>query len=369
MCCAEIEGLVQALDEEEKELELLENKSNHLEQLLQEKESALKSLDVSRTKALRKLATTVDKFDELHSLSESLLTEVENLQNQWQERDSEISFLRQEVTRSTNELLTTEESNKKYSSQINEFIKWLETTLLQFGVHCEGIDDCDCTQVPVYMDMLDKKIGSLIAESDDLRVTVQSKDSLLKVERTKTEDLLRKAEALETSLGQKDSQIGLLRRDRSSSQPSRSIYLPGTSEIEQMVIVIFLILNIYTNWIVQIYYLLNSVTYACLHNSILVQNDKVSPVAAVTQIRGARKVNNDQVSIDVEMEKDKPLDEDDDKGETDVLHSLVQRPILFLCAVVDFMFLIAAHGFKSLTMSHFVPKFTRPISDRIDGMW
>jgi hypothetical protein len=57
-----------------------------------------------------------------------------------------------------------------------------------------------------------------------------------------------------------------------------------------------------------------------MHNSILVQNDKVSPVAAVTQIRGARKVNNDQVSIDVEMEKDKPLDEDDDKGETDVLH-------------------------------------------------
>jgi hypothetical protein len=42
------------------------------------------------------------------------------------------------------------------------------------------------------------------------------------------------------------------------------------------------------------------------------------------------------------MDKDKPLDdEDDDK----------------------------AHGFKSLTMSHFVPKFTRPISDRIDGMW
>ncbi|GJN18998.1 hypothetical protein PR202_gb06225 [Eleusine coracana subsp. coracana] len=300
----EIEGLMQALDEEEKELELLENKSNHLEQLLQEKELALKSLDVSRTKALSKLATTVDKFDELHSLSESLLAEVENLQNQLQERDSEISFLRQEVTRSTNELLTTEESNKKYSSQINEYIKWLETTLLQFGVNCESNDDCDCTQVPAYMDMLDKKIRSLIAESDDLRVIVQSKDSLLQVERTKMEELLRKSEALEASLSQKDSQLGLLRRDRSSSQPSRSIYLPGTSEIEQM-------------------------------------NDKVSPAAAVTQIRGARKVNNDQVAIDVEMEKDKPLDEDDDK----------------------------AHGFKSLTMSHFVPKFTRPISDRIDGMW
>ncbi|KAL6888663.1 hypothetical protein ACP4OV_009689 [Aristida adscensionis] len=301
----EIEGLMQALDEEEKELEVLENKSHNLEQMLQEKEFALKSLEVSRNKALAKLATTVDKFDELHSLSESLLAEVENLQSQLQERDSEISFLRQEVTRSTNELLTTEESNKKYSSQINDFIKWLETALLQFGVHCDTADDFDITQVPVYMDMLDKRIGSLVAESDDLKVMVQSKDSLLQVERTKTEELIRKSEALEASMSPKDSQMGLLRRDRASSQPSRSVNLPGTSEIEQM-------------------------------------SDKVSPAAVVTQIRGARKANNDQVAIDVEMGKDKPLDdEDDDK----------------------------AHGFKSLTMSHFVPKFTRPISDRIDGMW
>lgn len=301
----EIEGLMQALDEEEKELEILENKGNGLEQMLQEKEFALKSLEVSRTKTLTKLATTVDKFDELHSLSESLLVEVESLQSQLQERDSEISILRQEVTRSTNELLTTEDSNKQYSSQINDFVKWLETALLQFGVHCESTYDHDCTQVPVYMDMLDKKIGSLISESDDLRIAVQSKDSLLQVERTKMEELSRKSEALEASLSQKDSQIGLLRRDRISGQTSRSINLPGTSEIEQM-------------------------------------NDKVSPTAVGTQIRGARKVNNDQVAIDVEMQKDKPLDdEDDDK----------------------------AHGFKSLTMSRIVPKFTRPISDRVDGMW
>ena len=228
---AEIEGLMQALDEEEKELEVMENKSHELEQLVQEKEFALKSAEISRTKALAKLATTVDKFDELHSLSENLLAEVENLQSQLQERDSEISFLRQEVTRSTNELLTTEESNKKYSSQISDFIKWLETALLQFGVHC----DCDGSQVSAYMDMLSKKIGSLITESDDLRVIVQSKDSLLQVERTKMEELMRKSDALEASLSQKDSQIGLLRRDRASSQLSRSINLPGTSEIEQMV--------------------------------------------------------------------------------------------------------------------------------------
>ena len=52
-----------------------------------------------------------------------------------------------------------------------------------------------------------------------------------------------------------------------------------------------------------------------MHTLIPMQNDKVSPTAVGTQIRGARKVNNDQVAIDVEMQKDKPLDdEDDDKG-------------------------------------------------------
>jgi hypothetical protein len=61
------------------------------------------------------------------------------------------------------------------------------------------------------------------------------------------EELSRKSEALEASLIQKDSQIGLLRRDRISGQLSRSINLPGTSEIEQMVHTFFLY-AINTDW-------------------------------------------------------------------------------------------------------------------------
>lgn len=63
------------------------------------------------------------------------------------------------------------------------------------------------------------------------------------------------------------------------------------------------------------------------------QNDKVSPAAAVAQIRGARKVNNDQVAIDVEMHKDKPLDdEDDDKG-CKILHAYFRFIVLILFSV------------------------------------
>jgi len=50
--------------------------------------------------------------------------------------------------------------------------------------------------------------------------------------------------------------------------------------------------------------------------SFQVQRNKVSSAPAVTHIRGGRKVNNDQIAIAVDMEKDDSIldDEDDDKG-------------------------------------------------------
>jgi len=47
-----------------------------------------------------------------------------------------------------------------------------------------------------------------------------------------------------------------------------------------------------------------------------VQRNKVSSVPAVTHIRSGRKVNNDQIAIAIDTEKDDNVldDEDDDKG-------------------------------------------------------
>ena len=47
-----------------------------------------------------------------------------------------------------------------------------------------------------------------------------------------------------------------------------------------------------------------------------VQRNKVSSAPAVTHIRSGRKVNNDQIAIAIDMEKDDNVlvDEDDDKG-------------------------------------------------------
>ncbi|XP_057540848.1 trans-Golgi network-localized SYP41-interacting protein 1 isoform X3 [Amaranthus tricolor] len=63
-----------------------------------------------------------------------------------------------------------------------------------------------------------------------------------------------------------------------------------------------------------------------------------------SQVRSLRKANNDQVSIAIDADagdSGRIEDEEDDK----------------------------VHGFKSLTTSRFVPKFTRPVSDMIDGLW
>ncbi|XP_026663084.2 golgin subfamily A member 4-like [Phoenix dactylifera] len=301
----EIEALMQALDEEETQMEDLVRKNKELENIIQEKNLALEGLEASRAKVVAKLSMTVSKFDELHNLSESLLAEVENLQAQLRGQDSEISFLHQEIARYTNDLLASEETNTKYSCEISKLLKWFDMVVARFGLQHIDIDDQEFRRIQVYTDVLDKKILSVMTELDDLRVTVKSKDALLQIERGRVEELSCKSEVLEKSLHEKEAQIEILQEGRNSGQLS-SMNSPLSLEIEQM-------------------------------------KNKVSSGALVTHVRGGRKVNSDQIAIAIDTENDNNMlvDEDDDK----------------------------AHGFKSLTMSRFVPRCTRPIADRIDGIW
>ncbi|KAH7674715.1 Tropomyosin domain-containing protein [Dioscorea alata] len=273
----EIEALMQALDEEESQMEVLESRKGELENTIQEKDMNLHNLEVSREKALAKLSTTVNKFDELHDLSESLLAEVENLQAQLQGRDSEISFLRQEVTRCTNDVLAAEEINKKYSSEVHELLQWMDMMASRFGVNPVHLDNENFSQIHVYTEILGKHILSMLAELDDIRLTAQSKDSLLQIERAKVEQLVQKVLASEASLREKEVQVELFQRGKDSSQLV-NIDSPGHSEREQ----------------------------------------KRSTAASVVapHVRAVRKVNGDQVAIAIDNEQDNNAlnDEDDDKA-------------------------------------------------------
>ncbi|XP_057958272.1 trans-Golgi network-localized SYP41-interacting protein 1 isoform X2 [Malania oleifera] len=304
----EIEALMQALDEEEVQMEELTKKTEKLEKVVKQKDMDLENLEASRAKAMKKLSVTVTKFDELHHLSAGLLTEVEKLQSQLQGRDTEISFLRQEVTRSTNEVLVASQmSSKRNSDEIHGLLTWLDTMISQVRVHDVNLDDKKSDQVHEYRERVQKQITSIVSELVDLRVVAQNREALLQAERNRGEKLLQRAETLESSLHEKESQLNFLKNAGDSGQATNI-----TSEILEVEPMI---------------------------------NKRAAPGASIApQVRSLRKVNNDQVAIAIDTDPGSNTrleDEDDDK----------------------------VHGFKSLTTSRIVPRFTRPATDMIDGLW
>ncbi|XP_020227497.1 COP1-interactive protein 1 isoform X2 [Cajanus cajan] len=305
----EIEALMHALDEEEAQMEELTNKIVTLENVVQQKNQEIENLESSRGKVMKKLSITVSKFDELHQLSASLLSEVEKLQSQLQERDTEISFLRQEVTRCTNDvLLASQMNNQKSTDEIFEFLMWVDKIVAHDGVHDIHPDMKSNSQVHECKEILHKKLMSLLSELENLREVVESKDVMLQVEKSKVEELNRRTETLETSLHEKESQLNLLEGVEETAKGA------GTSseivEVEP------------------------------------VMNEWSSSGAFITpQVRSLRKGNNnDHIAIAV----------DEDPGSTSRMEDEEDDKV---------------HGFKSLTTSKIVPRFTRPLTDLIDGLW
>ncbi|PQM38322.1 protein lava lamp isoform X3 [Prunus yedoensis var. nudiflora] len=304
----EIEDLMQALDDEEVQMQGLTFKIKELEKVVEQKNLDLGNLEASRGKVMKKLSVTVRKFDELHHLSANLLAEVEKLQSQLQDRDAEISFLRQEVTRCTNDVLVASQTNKKRNSdEIHELLTWFDMNVARVVVHNAYLRDKNNDHDSEHKEIFKKKIDCIISELEDLQAVAQSKDTLLQVERSKVEELTRKGESLEKSLHEKESRLNLLEGVGDSGR--------GTSMTSEIIEVE----PAKNNW-------------------------AVSGTSIAPQVRSLRKGNSDQVAIAIDMDSEKTSrldDEEDDK----------------------------VHGFKSLTTSRIVPRFTRPVTDMVDGLW
>ncbi|GMI92417.1 hypothetical protein like AT4G31570 [Hibiscus trionum] len=305
----EIEALMQAIEEEEVQMEELTKKIEELEKVLQQKNTDLENLEASRGKVVKKLSITVSKFDELRALSESLITQVEQLQSQLQDRDAEISFLRQEVTRCTNDVLAASQiGNKKDSDEINEFLSWFESIVPRVGLPDLHLDTKDY-KVPEYKEIIHKSISSMISELEDLRGVAKNRDELLQAERSKVEELTHKEETLKKTLHEMESQLNFLEGVGDVGQGQAASLNSEIVEVEPVI----------NKW-------------------------AVAGTSTASQVRSLRKVNTDQVVIPIDTDdgnNSRLQDEDEDK----------------------------VHGFKSLTTSRVVPRFTRPITDMIDGLW
>ncbi|PWA93607.1 hypothetical protein CTI12_AA068940 [Artemisia annua] len=304
----EAESLLQALDEEETQMEDLTNKITQLERAVQQKDLDLESSEAARGKALKKLSITVSKFDELHHLSETLVSEVDKLQSQLQERDSEVSFLRDEITRCTGDSLQALETDKRGLGEIQDILTWLDSVVSGEEIRDVHLDDNKIDQVHECKETLKKQITTIISELKDLRQVAQSKDDQLHIERSKVDDLMRRREVLENSLREQESRLSLHENDGNAAE--RTSVTSEIVEVEPML----------NKWPQQ-------------------------GTSRASQVRSLRKVNNDQLAISIDDvdqdDNDKLEDDDDDK----------------------------AHGFKSLTTSKLVPRFTRPVTDLVDGLW
>ncbi|XP_019086636.1 PREDICTED: nucleoporin nup211-like isoform X2 [Camelina sativa] len=292
----EIEALMQALDEEESQMEDLKHRVTELEQEVQQKNLDLQKAEASRGKISKKLSITVDKFDELHHLSENLLVEIEKLQQQVQDRDTEVSFLRQEVTRCTNEALAASQMDiKRDSEDIQTLLSWFDTIALLLGLEDSPSTDTH-SHINHYMETLEKRIASILSEVDELRLVGQSKDALLEAERSRVAELRQKEATLEKFLHEKESQPNM-----STSSTSEIV------EVEPLI-------------------------------------NKWTKTTVPSQVRSLRKGNNDQVAISIDADQadqSGSLEEDDDK----------------------------AHGFRSMSTSRIIPRFTRPLTNMVDGLW
>ncbi|KAK4801557.1 hypothetical protein SAY86_022044 [Trapa natans] len=301
----EIEVLMQALDEEEVQMDGLTKKIEDMEKVIQQKDLIVSELEVSRGKAMKKLSITTSKFHELHHFSSSFLAEVEKLQMQLKEKDSEISFLRQEVTRCTNDTLAAMQlSNNRNSEELLEFLTWFDTMISQVASY--ELENEKTNELQEYKEILQKKFTSIVSELESLRVTAETAETLLQAERSKIEEFRQRETILEKSLHEKESQLNLLQGFEDSG---RAIGL--SSEIVEIEPVI---------------------------------NKRGVSASTAPHVRSLRKPNNDQVSIAIDMDPSSSTrleDDDDDK----------------------------VHGFKSLASSRIVPKFMRRLTDIVDGLW
>lgn len=303
----EITSLHDALSTKNQALENLYRKLEEMENDTYQKQTALESLESSHERAVAEFSDTVRRNEELHQLSEGHIAEIESLNLQLESREDEISHLREDATKSMSDVPALLDNIDKKNCEILDLQMGLESIITKLGGSDMLLDLNEGDRTHAILGTLEKRIAFVMSESDSFRVDAQSKDVLLQNSQSLVEELSSKLEFIETSLHDKQTRFENFQTEKHLNPGDIAAEVSEIEELGQS------------------------------------SNNSVSSVPVAPHVRSTRKASSDHLALNIDMDSDKSTSdrEDDEKG----------------------------HVFKSLTSTGIIPKSTRSLADRIDGIW
>ncbi|MCO5559947.1 hypothetical protein L7F22_013551 [Adiantum nelumboides] len=176
-------------------LEKAETKITQLSAKVEELENAKRELEASLGKASSRFFTTVSKLDKFQSLSEKLIEEAESLHLLLEDRDAQISLMKDEVAHKASEVTDLQNLVDERTADLSQVYQQLRVIVSREASNGELLPDPGRRQ-----EILEALAMSVRAGSESLRVQLARKDALLQDVQLRHDDLARKVHALESSV-------------------------------------------------------------------------------------------------------------------------------------------------------------------------
>eukprot|EP00246_Nothoceros_aenigmaticus_P009522 TRINITY_DN2509_c0_g1_i2.p1 TRINITY_DN2509_c0_g1~~TRINITY_DN2509_c0_g1_i2.p1 ORF type:complete len:340 (+),score=74.77 TRINITY_DN2509_c0_g1_i2:94-1113(+) len=304
---------MQALFEAESQVDSLSHRVKELEGALRQKHASLQSLESSRSKAISKLNTNYQKFNEVLHQSEGLLALSENLQLDLEKRDVEILRLSEQLAGFQSQESSLQINNQESNVNLDKLHTKLMGMLLKVSngsippSTTEGTGDVSSEHTMLSdLEVLENLLERLLQEVEALKSAGLKKDNQLQDLRIELQVLSAEKVSLQGALQSQQTQLQIVLAEAGSTSVSRDenplVEIEGMGQRSKRAL------------------------------GVQVSN------AAPPHVRGTRKLPISDVVLDVDL--DQQLHDVEDKG----------------------------HDYKSLAMAKFMPRAMRPAAERLDGL-
>lgn len=367
----EVDSLTRALKEADMRQQAASSRVRELEKLVEKQQNTITASEVARSKSASKLAFTRNKLNLLVQQSQELVRECENLHKSLQERNAEIVELNLEISRLKNiiqdeqsqrmgigsmassqltllqeELARTSEKSAAIVKELREQHVTLKRIVEEKDDEIRGVQK-KLLEILVYGDSVAWMEHTITNQhkGDDILVEGDARNvngdldlaSVITVIGQRFETLVAGAHAWKNSFEKKDAQLQKLKNELYNvTMEKASLHadiLAKTKEIERLQS------EISTKDIP----VGGSPSSQFEIEELETRSNRIGLKIPVTpQVRSSRRQSQSEIAIDMDEGDDSYLLSDmDDKG----------------------------HGFSALSNSRLVPKATRLLADKLDGLW